>query len=148
MAKKKEPKKAPTSTLTEIQIIHSQIYNHKLKIQNLLESIRAADKEIKAEKAEICKLEEQAGPVRFALLNESAWSEAPLTDTWLAVLATEERDTGYYIGNRLYINTEDTPKAYMHDGVDSVFLRELETKGDLVVLIRGLGYEACGIKID
>lgn len=48
----------------------------------------------------------------------------------------------------MYIDMEDVPKAYIQDGADTVFLRNLETKSDLVVLIRGLGYEACGIKID
>lgn len=148
MAKRKEPKKAPTSALHDLQVIQSEIYNHQLRIQELLETIRACDEGIKTEKAEIRKLEEQAGPVRFDVLNESSSSLGPLTEAWLTALATEKRNTIYYIGDRLYIAMEDVPKAYIQDGADTVFLRNLETKSDLVVLIRGLGYEACGIKID
>jgi hypothetical protein len=129
-----------------------QLANLSLAIQaceSTIESYRQAISEkerlIEEKAEEIARLQKLTGPLKVELLNESASSEAPLTEEWVASLSTKRVDDCYYLGDRLYIDMFNIPFAHMLDGSNNVCLRELETESDLVALIRGLGYEICGI---
>jgi len=140
MAKKKQdtPEMQLANLSLAIQACESTIESYR-------QFISERERLIKEKTEEIAQFQKLMGPLKIELLNESASSEAPLIAEWVASLATERVGDCYYLGDRLYIDMFTVPFAHMLDGSNNVCLRELATKSDLVALIRGLGYEVCGI---
>jgi len=142
MAKKKQdtPEMKLYNFIQVIQTCESTIESYR-------QAINEREKLIEEKTEEIARLQKLTGPLKVELLDKAVSSLDYIEEDWLAIFATNRENATYYFGTKLEIDADSSraKRAYLRGVTGRVFIRELETQSDLVALIRGLGYEACGM---